>query len=37
MVVPGAVVVVTWVEAGDGEAGREGRLSMGRVRRAFIL
>ena len=36
MVVPGAVAVVIWVDAGDGEDGREGRLSIGRVRRAFM-
>lgn len=39
VVAPVAVVVVTWVVdgAGAGDAGREGRLRMGRVRRAFIL
>lgn len=32
-----AVAVAVWVEGGAGEAGREGRLRMGRVRSAFIV
>jgi hypothetical protein len=36
-VVPGTLAVVTWVDAGAGEDGREGRLRIGRVRSVFIV
>lgn len=32
-----AEAVVDWTVGGAGEAGREGRLRIGRVRRAFIF
>lgn len=32
-----AIAFVVWVDGGAGEAGREGRLRMGRVRSAFMM